>query len=301
MTADARPALPHDPHWPRAGGWAAPETIDGALDAMLVGVGTHATSLSDTNAHVTPAAVRLALQRYAAFAEGADLDALVIADAGDIPEPDADEDGAIARVRQLAARSRLTIVLGGDNAATVPAALGAWGDQVAHAGLVTVDAHHDLRDGRSNGSPVTRLIARGLDPARIVQLGIQDFANSAAYTERARDLGISVVRREQLAGTDLAGEARAALSTASAGGGPVHVDIDVDVCDRAAVPACPASVPGGLSAWELRVLVRALASDPRVASIDFTEVDATRDAADERTVRLVAVLVLEALTGLAAR
>ncbi|MCR8672154.1 arginase family protein, partial [Agrococcus sp. HG114] len=84
-------------------------------------------------------------------------------------------------------------------------------------------------------------------------------------------------------------------------GGPVHVDVDVDACDRSVAPGCPASVPGGLSAWQLRGLVRALASAPGVTSIDFTEVDASADAPDGRTVRLVALGVLEALAGLAAR
>ena len=34
---------------------------------------------------------------------------------------------------------------------------------LANAGLITLDAHHDLRDGRSNGSPVRRLIEMGLN------------------------------------------------------------------------------------------------------------------------------------------
>jgi formiminoglutamase len=41
--------------------------------------------------------------------------------------------------------------------------------------------------------------------------------------------------------------------------------------------------------------------DPRVRAIDITEVDATRDAADERTVRLAALCVVEAAAGLALR
>ena len=61
------------------------------------------------------------------------------------------------------------------------------------------------------------------------------------------------------------------------------------------------TVPGGLSAWELRALVRAAGSDERVRSADLVEIDATTDAADERTVRLAALCVLEFAAGLAAR
>ena len=85
------------------------------------------------------------------------------------------------------------------------------------------------------------------------------------------------------------------------GTGGIHLDIDIDVCDRAVAPGCPASVPGGLQAWELRALVRALATDPRVRSADIVEVHATADAPDGRTVRLAALCVLELLAGLHAR
>jgi formiminoglutamase len=97
---------------------------------------------------------------------------------------------------------------------------------------------------------------------------------------------------------DVAAEA---LEVAGAGGGAIHLDIDVDVCDRSVAPGCPASVPGGLAAWELRALVRAIAADARVHSADIAEVDATADAADGRTVRLAALCVLELLAGKATR
>jgi formiminoglutamase len=92
-----------------------------------------------------------------------------------------------------------------------------------------------------------------------------------------------------------------ALEIAGSAGGPIHVDIDVDVCDRAVAPACPASVPGGLSAFELRRAARVAASDLRVASLDIAEVDASADTPDGRTVRLSALCVLEAFAGVASR
>jgi formiminoglutamase len=38
-----------------------------------------------------------------------------------------------------------------------------------------------------------------------------------------------------------------------------------------------------------------------VQALDFTEIDVERDSADQRTVRLAAVLVLEALSGVVRR
>lgn len=290
--------------WPRAGGWPSLASVEGAVDAALVGLGTHNTSISLTNAHETPTAVREALARYSPHAYGVSLAELVVADAGDAEAPDEREADAATLVQSAAARARLVIAIGGDNAATVPAAVGTWEAHrvdVADAGLITLDAHHDLRDGVSNGSPVQRLISAGLSAERVVQVGIQDFANSGAYAARAADLGVTVISRAECEAQSMADVAAQALEIAGAGGGIVHVDIDVDACDRSVVPACPASVPGGLSAWQLRTFVRALCVDARVRSIDFTEVDATADTADGRTVRLVALGVLEALAGLAER
>lgn len=286
-----------DPLWPRAGDWPAP--TGGSVDLGLIGLPTSTTSLSASNAHETPDAVRGALRFYSEFFHEASGAALAFADWGNVSNPDADEAAAIDAV--AATTARLLVALGGDNAATVPAALGIWGDRIGTAGLITLDAHYDLRDGVSNGSPVRRLIEAGLAGTRVVQVGIQDFANSPEYAARARDYGITVISRDEVSNRPMADVMAEALTLASSAGGPVHVDFDVDVCDRAVAPACPASVPGGISAFELRAAVRAVSKHSSVESIDFTEVDATKDVADQRTVRLVALCVLEAAAGLRLR
>lgn len=317
--------LSHDPLWPRAGDWPAFDALARGerADLALLGVPAWRTSLSPTNAHATPAAIREALRRYSPAlmpdrtaggatdgttaaprpAGAVDLGALALADAGDIDEPDgeAGEARTRARVAEVLARSGALVALGGDNSVTFATALGAWGDDLGRAGLVTIDAHYDLRDGVSNGSPVRRLVEAGLDPSRIVQVGIQDFANSAAYARRAAELGITVIHRDELHRRPPADVMAEALGVAGSAGGPVHLDVDVDACDRSVAPGCPASVPGGLAAWELRALVRAAASDPRVRSADLVEIDATADAPDGRTVRLAALCVLEFAAGIAAR
>ncbi|UOQ61292.1 arginase family protein [Leucobacter rhizosphaerae] len=317
------PVLAHDPEWPRTGGWAAASDVPGTerVDLAVLGIPTSRTSLSPSNAHVTPAAVRAALRRYSGHVvalgdpedRGAEAqlvldEALRIVDAGDVADPDteAGERAATAAVAALAARADLVVALGGDNALTVPAALGIAGvgtphDTLATAGLITLDAHHDLRTGRSNGSPVRRLIESGLDPRRVVQIGIADFANSRVYRDRARAWGITVIHRDELHDRALGDVVAEALRIAGAAGGPVHVDLDVDVCDRSVAPGCPASIPGGLQAHELRRITRLLAADTRVRGIDLAEVDASADTPDGRTVRLAALCVLEAAAGLAER
>ncbi|MEV7633455.1 arginase family protein [Microbacterium sp. NPDC089318] len=298
-------ALSHDERWPRAGAWPGAEAGERA-DAALLGIPTWRTSLSPTGAHATPAAIRDALPRYSTALMGppvVDLDhALRTVDAGDVHEPDGDDgvERAVERVRELAAQTRLVIALGGDNSLTYPVARGAGAD-----GLITLDAHFDLRDGVSNGSPVRRLVqdapdGERIDPARIVQIGIADFANSAAYAQRAAEWGIRVITLDEVREKGIPAVVAEALRVAGAGS-RIHLDVDVDVVDRASAPGCPASVPGGLAGWELRALVRAIAADAKVISADIAEVDATADADDARTVRLAALCVLELLAGLASR
>lgn len=292
-----------DPRWPRAAAWLAAGSLP--ADLALLGVPASRTSISPTGADATPAAIRAALGRYSTYAwsTGMDVGALVAHDAGDVDDPDGPggEDRTSDAVAALVGSARLVVALGGDNSVTYAVARGAWRGSERISGLITVDAHHDLRDGVSNGSPVRRLIEDGLSGRRVVQIAIADFANSAEYAARARDLGIHVITRDVLHRRPMADVWGEAIDVAGAGGGPIHVDIDVDACDRSVAPACPASVPGGLSATELREAARLAGRTRRVSSMDVTEIDATADAPDGRTVRLGALLVLEAAAGLAMR
>lgn len=293
-----------DPLWPRASAWLTSERPASA-DLTLVGVPAHRTSISATGAQQTPTAIRAALARYSTYswAHGVDVSTLAAWDAGDVEDPDGPEgeQRVMGRVAEVLPTAGLLVALGGDNSITHSVARGVWGTGITGAGLITLDAHHDLRDGTSNGSPVRRLVEAGLSGTRVVQIGIADFSNSREYAARARDLGITVVTRDALRRVPLTEVMTEALFTAGAAGGPIHVDLDVDVCDRSVVPGCPASAPGGLTADELRQFAFLAGRSPRVTSIDIAEIDATADASDQRTVRLGALLVLEAACGLASR
>ncbi|HVF19084.1 MAG TPA: arginase family protein [Mycobacteriales bacterium] len=300
-----RPSAP-DPRWPRAAAWLADGPGDRAADVAVLGVPTYATSLSVTKAHATPAAVRRALGRLSTWcpSRGVDLqDAIAPVDLGNVDDPDLGEEGEW-RVRTAGGlavqRVPLVLAVGGDNSLTAPLGIGVFGDRIATAGLVTLDAHHDLREGRSNGSPVRRLLEAGLHPERVVQVGIADWANSRSYSDEAHARGVTVVLRSEVARRGIDACVREALDVAGAAHGPVLVDLDLDVCDRSVAPACPAALPGGLSAQEVLQAAYLAGRDERVVAIDVTEVDASADEGD-RTVRLAAMGLLEAAAGLAVR
>ena len=287
-------ALPHDPLWPRAASLFSQQSENQA-DVTVVGVPASQTSLSPTSAHQTPNAIRQALQRYSTAHSDprVNLEKVSLQDAGDITSPDSDEAAAISELKSIAAKSSLVIALGGDNSITY------CGVQAMQAtGLITLDAHYDLRDGVSNGSPVRRLIEAGLSGKNVVQIGIADFSNSIEYAKRAKDFGITVIPRSELRSKSVEEIWALALSVV---GDKVFVDFDMDVCDRSVVPACPAAAPGGISADELRQFAFLAGSSPSVIGADITEVDVTKDSADERTVRLAALVVLEMAAGFSTR
>ena len=294
--------MSEDALWPRAATWLQSNSSN--ADISVFGVPAHNTSISKTGAHKTPAAIRKALLRYSTYnaTRRLDIATLKVSDLGDVKSPDSIEgEQRTSAMASVAAKSRLAVALGGDNSITFAVARGVFGTDLSNAGLITLDAHHDLRDGISNGSPVRRLIEAGLNPKRIVQIGIADFSNSPAYAQRAQELGIRVIARSELRRRSVEDIWAEAISIAGAGSAGVHVDFDVDVCDRAVVPGCPAAAPGGISADELRQFAHLAGWSKLVKSIDITEVDATADAPDGRTVRLAALLLLEAAAGLASR
>lgn len=295
--------MSEDALWPRAANWLQPSHDD--VDIAVFGVPAHLTSISATGADKTPGAVRRALLRYSTYnwSHNVDLATLIAGDLGDVDLPDSPEgeDRTSSLANLAVSKSKLAIAIGGDNSITYAVARGAFAGDLSQAGLITFDAHHDLRDGISNGSPVRRLIEDGLPGKNVVQIGIADFSNSPAYAARARELGITVIPRSALRGRSAADVWAEAVAIAGAGGRGIHVDFDVDVCDRAVVPACPAAAPGGISADELREFAYLAGNTGAVRSLDITEIDASNDAPDERTVRLGALLILEAAAGLAQR
>jgi len=299
-------ATTSDPNWPSARSLLVERPIEGRRNVGLIGVPTYATSVSQRSATSTPAAIRAALERYStwSFSDAHDIaEAVTLVDFGDVDSPDGP--GGFERVAEAMSgwdeSVPLRLILGGDNAATWHCLRALSGGDYSNFGLVTLDAHLDMRDGVSNGSPVRQLLEEGLDGNHVVQVGLADFSNSAAYAQRAHDAGVTVISREVLHHEPVEAAARRAVGIAGVGGRHVYVDIDLDAADRMAVPGCPAAAPGGLSADEMRRFVRAISVQHGVRAIDFTEIDVDQDSPDQRTVRLGALLVLEALAGVRRR
>jgi len=208
-----------------------------------------------------------------------------VADRGDIDLDGLTIEQATPRIRDAVAASAeahaLTLLVGGNNAVTRPAVLALGGD-LAEIGLITLDAHFDMRDldnGFSNGNPVRALIEDGLPGANIAQVGLAPFANSRAMHEDAIEAGNLVVTIGDVREGGIAQAIERALDHVAHCDALV-IDCDIDVIDRSQLPAAPGARPGGMAAHDFFWAVRRVAGDPRVRVIDLTEWDPSLDPSD---------------------
>ena len=278
--------------------------IDARRNVALFGVSTYKTSVSPRSSTSTPQAIRTALERYSTWSWAGRVDLaeyVAVVDHGDVEDPDGD--GARERLAMMleGVDAPLAIFLGGDNAAT-------WHAMGAFAGGASTSSDWSrwtpistCATAAQTAHPCVSSSKKGSILATWSKSDSASISNSPAYARDSLKRGVRIVERDAFHREDAAVIARRALEVARQGGRKVYVDIDLDVADRSVVPGCPASAPGGLSADEVRRFVREIASSPHVVAIDFTEIDVDQDAPDQRTVRLAALLVLEALAGVQRR
>ncbi|HJU77292.1 MAG TPA: arginase family protein [Sphingomicrobium sp.] len=252
----------------------------------MLGVPLAAGSVTPGRCDLAPGVLRETLRRIGRYdvETGRELETK-LADRGDIELGGCSIEQATPVIRDEVAASAeahaLTLLVGGNNAITRPGVLG-LGGELAEIGLITLDAHFDMREtgqGLSNGNPVRALIEDGLPGANIAQVGIASFANSRAMHEDAMEAGNLVVTIGKVREHGIAHAIGRALDHVAHCDALV-VDCDIDVIDRSQFPAAPGARPGGMAVHDFFSAVRRLASDPRVRVIDLTEWDPPLDPSD---------------------
>ena len=279
---------------------------DAAAEVALLGAPMEAGSVTPGRCDIAPTAVRQALRRFSTYdlESGLELE-LAVADLGDVPVQGLMPADGFAPIRDAVTASTsehgLTLLLGGNNAVTRPAAHG-LGVPLEKVGLITLDAHFDLRDtdeGPRNGNPIRCLLEDGLPGRNICQIGLAPFANTARMHRTAQEEGIGVytiaeVKRRGIAA--VIDEALSRLDHAEA----VMIDFDIDVIDRSQCPGAPGARPGGMPVDMFFAAARHLASRPQVRLVDLTEFDPDLDVG-EITTLTAARWVCEVLAGFSAR
>ena len=256
----------------------------------LVGAPLAAGSVTPGGCDQAPGLLRATLRRMGRYdvETGREIQSR-IADHGDVAIAGLSIEDATAPIRDACAasvqRHPLTLLVGGNNAVTRPGvhAIGSGlGLALEMIGLITLDAHFDLRDtrqGLGNGNPVRALREDGLPGRNIAQIGLASFANSAAMHRDAVEgdhlvVTIGDVRQEGIEKAISAALAHVAHCSA------IMVDCDIDVIDRGQLPGAPGARPGGMAAHDFFAAVRSLAGSPKVRLVDLTEWDPPLDPTD---------------------
>ena len=278
----------------------------GDAPVALVGAPLAVGSVTPGGCDLAPATLRRTLKRIGRYdvETGRELSTLM-ADRGDVGIEALSIEEATPIIRNAVADSAkqhaLTLLIGGNNAVTRPGVLG-LGGQLEKTGLITLDAHFDMRDldaGLSNGNPVRALIEDGLPGANIAQVGLASFANSRAMHEDATAAGNLVITIGDVQRGGISHAIDRAIDHVSHCDVLV-VDCDIDVIDRSQFPAAPGARPGGMRVEDFYFAVRRLASDPRVRIMDLTEWDPPLDSTDLSALT-AARWVAECLAGFEAR
>jgi len=302
-------SLFEDTNWPRASAWLRGESLPNAIGEIgVMGVPIAKGSITPGRCDLAPAAIRKALERYSTYDFDSDRDLRLLSaiDEGDLNVSFMTPEQAFQPVMEAVGVSveaaPALILVGGDNSITRPGCHG-LGVPLARCGLLTLDAHLDLRHlegGLTNGNPVRALLRDGLPGDHIFQIGIQPFANSEAYARVARVAGIHVVTADCVMERGVGAVVREALEYLDQRTERIYVDLDLDVLDRAFAAATPGSRPGGLAPHQVRQAAHICGAHPKVRVMDLVEMDPTHDIAGA-TALVAAACLLEFASGVLGR
>jgi len=254
----------------------------------IIGAPMEAGSVTPGRCDLAPETIRRALKRFSTFDVNDNLELdLPVHDAGDLAVqtmmPSQGFDPIRQAVEAEALDHDLVILLGGNNAVTRPAAH-ALGLPLDKVGLITLDAHFDMREtdaGPMNGNPVRCLIEDGMPGRNICQLGLAPFANTGRMEEDAAAAGNhvwTIAACEDGLIEIVVDEAFAKLE--QSGVLAIMVDFDIDVIDRSQCPGAPGARPGGLAVRDFFRAARHVAMNPKVRLVDLTEFDPSLDVSD---------------------
>jgi arginase family enzyme len=263
-------------------------------------------SVTPGRCDLAPTIIRQALRRFSTYdvVTGEEL-GVRLRDAGDVPlqglMPADGFDPIRNAVAGCVSGHGLTLLLGGNNAITRPAAHG-LGVPLEQVGLITLDAHFDLREtdeGPRNGNPIRCLLEDGLPGQNICQIGLAPYANTAKMHRDAlaAEIGVYAIEDVRERGMlDVLDEVLDQLDHCKV----LMVDFDIDVIDRSQCPGAPGARPGGMPVDLFFDAARYLGSHPDVKLADLTEFDPGLDVSDI-TALTAARWVCEMLAGFSAR
>lgn len=272
----------------------------------VIGVPLSKPSISHSGASFAPDKIRAALQSYTTYAGEAGMELTdLILDFGDVYMNPTDVIGNQERIVEgmsdvfSSEAAKHWMILGGDHSISY-ASIKAFA-QKQTVGVIQFDAHHDLRNtadgGPTNGTPFRRLLEDGIiDGGHLVQMGIRDFMNAAAYEGYATKHGVSVYTMGDVDAVGVTEILQREINRLAEKVDVIYLSIDMDVLDQAYAPGCPAIGPGGMDSKTLLEGVLFAAKQEKVRAMDMVEIDPTIDFRN-MTSRVAAYVMLQFMKG----
>ncbi len=295
----------------RVNNWLEPWDFDSPLDVGIITVPFSKTSILPNGAYAAPNALRDAWAIFTTFTPDYDVDisTLRARELGDIGTPVLDLREGLDRIQEslqacmTQPEGFFPVIIGGDHAITAPAVrayCGAHPDQ--QVGLIHFDAHNDVRvmdHGPTNGTPIRGILESGVRVRgdNLVQVGIHGFMNASYYKRWVEGQGGTIYTARAIRRQGMEGTIASALEIAGRGTDAIYVTVDIDVLEVGYAPGTAAATADGIPPTDLLEALFILGQDPRVAAIDFVELDPIRDVA-EITTRTFASAILTFLAGL---
>ena len=217
-------------------------------------------------------------------------------DTGDVVLPSLEPELARERItqaaRQVRARCRLPVFLGGDHSVSYPL-LRAF-DDVPELHVIQLDAHLDFTDVRndtrySNSSPFRRACEDLPNLVHVTTLGLRGLRHDPEAVAAARARGHTLVPMHEVA-ADLD-----AVITALPEGRPVYLSVDTDAFDPAVLPGTSSPEPDGFTYALAMRLIRGLVRRHRLLALDVVELAPNLDPTG-RSELLAARLIMETLS-----
>jgi formiminoglutamase len=301
----------NDPYELRVANWITPWDFSSDLDVGIITVPSSKTSIKHNGAFAAPNALREARYLHTTYSPDYDVDlaSMRVREIGDVEAPVLDLREGMGHIRESLRtcfsqpEGFFPIVIGGDHAVTAPS-MQAFCD--AHpsqqVGLVHFDAHNDVRvldHGPTNGTPIRQILKSGLRVRgdNLVQIGIHGFMNASYYKRWVEGHGGTIYTGRQCRKLGIEEVVRQATDIAGRGTDAIYVTVDIDVLELGYAPGTAAATPEGIHPNDLFEALFVLGQDPKVAAIDFVEMDPYRDVA-EITTRTLNSAMLTFLAGL---
>lgn len=178
---------------------------------------------------------------------------------------------------------KFPVMLGGEHSLTLGgvAALAARHPKIS---ILQIDAHPDLRDEycdtRFGHGCVMRRCSEISNVARIVQVGLRSTSREENENVPAK---VTQFWADEIV-SDFAAHLPAIVGQLE---GAVYLSFDVDGCDPSWVPETGTPEPGGLSFYQTRDLLRAVATQTDVRALDCVELIGGHDASAFAIARLL--------------